>query len=250
MSMAFENSQAARVCTVCFANDIDVMLDYARRRGSGEKVHDLGRPFRDIIRNQNRGEWWTRAARLLEAEGQGQKAAVVPPPEIASNAEGECVVPDRCRHSSYIAYVLAKKLEVEMHEEALRRGTRLHVFRPAVDDDGVDVIFRCNNISRAIQEKSSSAECAGNPVGVNRALQTHPGGCVVMMVQGKDGRLRYEFLGGKEPVDLKSYPSKRHTKGNAQGFKAERSAIAKVPRNAFVAVSGIAELFDLLFGPR
>jgi hypothetical protein len=68
-----------------------------------------------------------------------------------------------------------------------------------------------------------------------------------MMSEGEEGRLRYAFFGDKQAVDLSSYASKRHTKANAQGFKAERPAVAEVPRTKFTPVRGIYELFDLLF---
>jgi hypothetical protein len=64
--------------------------------------------------------------------------------------------------------------------------------------------------------------------------------------------LTYLALGGApgEPLgDLSIHPIARHTKGNAEGFKAERPALREVPRSAFTPLSTIAALSDWLFGP-
>ena len=227
------------------------MIDHANRRLEGQTVPELGRVFREIVLNQNRGDWWRRALRLLQDEKLRRESRSTAPANSAAAlqddkaaSEGDC--PDRCRHSSYYALVYETRWLAEMHQEALRRGMRLAVFRPDVDDEGVDLLLRCNGIFRAVQEKCT-AEGRSNCVGVNRGLQAYPGGCAVMMSEGEEGRLRYAFFGDKQAVDLSSYASKRRTKANAQGFKAERPAVAEVPRTKFTPVRGIYELFDLLF---
>jgi hypothetical protein len=55
--------------------------------------------------------------------------------------------------------------------------------------------------------------------------------------------------GPRQPLpDLSGFPVATHTKGNAEGVKAERPNIRVIPQRAFTELATTAELSDWLFG--
>jgi hypothetical protein len=138
----------------------------------------------------------------------------------------------------------------------LRRGQRMDVLRADVDAAGYDVVLQCQRVMRHIQLKSTVLGGKTQEQKVHTALAEHASGCVVWVVlnPGEKWRARLEYLvfGGAPGTALQgldSFPVATHTKGNAQGFKAERPHIRVVPKSAFTRLSSTAALSDWLFGP-
>jgi hypothetical protein len=158
--------------------------------------------------------------------------------------------------SSYREQLVEYLFLSELLQDAwLRRGQRIDVLRADVDGAGYDLVAECQGVVRHVQMKSTVVGGTTRSQKVHTALASHRSGCVVWLVleRAHENRLRMSFLalGGRpgEPLrGLDSYPVARHTKANADGFKAERPAIREVPRAAFVSLPDMAGLSDWLFG--
>jgi hypothetical protein len=125
--------------------------------------------------------------------------------------------------------------------------------RPEVDSGGYDLVIACNRVIRHVQLKSSFRDASTGRQSVNVRLAEKPSGCVVWVVFDARTLALGPFLwfGGPpgEPLpDISPYPVARHTKGNAQGVKAERPNIRVLTRAAFEPVASVPELVRRLFG--
>ena len=137
-------------------------------------------------------------------------------------------------------------------------GKTVEVLRSEVDSSGYDVVFECNGILRHVQLKTSKADAKASGQKVNVALANKPGGCIVWLVRHEDRetcrvRLSYLFFGGKAGQRLPSlegFKVAKHTKANAEGVKAERTAVRIVPKSRFVPISSTRELVECLFDLR
>jgi hypothetical protein len=135
-------------------------------------------------------------------------------------------------------------------------GKSAEVLRSEIDDSGYDVVFDCNGIMRHVQLKTSRADAKTAVQKVNIALANKPSGCLVWIMRHEDHdvfrmRLGYLFFGGDagQPLpSLDEFKVAKHTKGNAQGVKIERSAIRVVPKGQFRFVPMTRELVARLFG--
>lgn len=135
-------------------------------------------------------------------------------------------------------------------------GATVEVLRSEVDAYGYDLVLCCNDVIRHVQLKNSKHDAKTKVQKVNVALAKKPGGCVVWIFRDDRsgvGRmdLSYRFFGpkaGETPLSLAGFKVARHTKGNAEGFKANREAIRLVPITKFSEVIDIGELVKMLFG--
>lgn len=62
----------------------------------------------------------------------------------------------------------------------------------------------------------------------------------------------YLFFGeapGEPLPDLSPFAVAKHAKPNAQGVKTPRPEIRVIPKGQFAKYAGIAELYEVLFGP-
>lgn len=137
----------------------------------------------------------------------------------------------------------------------LRRQQPVNVLRADVDAAGYDLVLECQQVIRPVQLKSTVVGGKTRDQKIHSALASQQSGCVVWIVlepaEKHRVRLTYLALGGEpgSPLgDLSGYPIAKHTKGNAEGIKAERPAIREVPKTAFTAFASIAELSNWLFG--
>ena len=85
------------------------------------------------------------------------------------------------------------------------------------------------------------------------SLGNKPSGCVVLIQFDKESLSLgpYLYFGGApgDPLpSLADHKIAKHTKGNAQGVKAERPNIRTVPNSAFTKIKSIHELYLQLFG--
>jgi len=137
----------------------------------------------------------------------------------------------------------------------LRRRQPVNVLRADVDAAGYDLVLECQRVIRHVQMKSTVEGGTTRIQKVHSALASQQSGCVVWIVlePGEEHRVRLTYLAlggtpGSPLGDLSGYPVAKHSKGNAEGIKAERPAIREVPRSAFTAFPSMAELSNWLFG--
>ena len=135
----------------------------------------------------------------------------------------------------------------------IRGDWRLEVLKPQVDDSGYDLVLEANGIVRHVQLKASFRGSTVDKAKVNALLAAKPSGCVVFVwFDAKTLELGpFAFFGGEpgEPLpDVSGMKVGRHTKGNAQGVKAERPNIRDLPLSRFEKLPDIdavvAKLFD------
>ncbi len=161
---------------------------------------------------------------------------------------------DHSVNSSYREKLIEHLFVAEVLRYLWRRGvTTAEFLRPEVDNGGYDLVVDCNRIIRHIQLKSSRRGAATARQTVNVRLADKPGGCVVWVQFDENTLALGPFLWfGGEPgqrlPDVSTFPTARHTKGNAQGIKMERPNIRVLPRTAFESVASVPELVERLFG--
>lgn len=137
---------------------------------------------------------------------------------------------------------------------ALLLKTRIpfEVLRSEFDANGYDLVVEAGGILRHIQLKAGRLGGKRANVGINTALSSKPGGCVVwMMVDEATLKLGpFYWLGGApgEPLPPLGEKVARHTKGDATGAKALRPALRVVPKGRFARLETIEEVAERLFG--
>jgi hypothetical protein len=143
-----------------------------------------------------------------------------------------------------------------LQEGWLNRHQTVEVLRSEVDNSGYDLVLECGDVTRHVQLKSSRADSRTARQTVNIKLARKPSGCVVWLLYKEDttsGRVKLDYLffggGPDEPLpSLGSFKVGRHTKADATGHKSERPGTRVIPKQRFVALCGIKELMDVLFG--
>lgn len=135
----------------------------------------------------------------------------------------------------------------------LRGDWRLEVLKPQVDDSGYDIVLEANGVVRHVQLKASFTGSTIRDAKVNALLAAKPSGCVVFMwFDQKTLDLGpFAFFGGapgEKLPDITGMKIGRHTKGNAQGVKAERPNIRTVPLSQFEELRDIDDVVERLFG--
>lgn len=130
--------------------------------------------------------------------------------------------------------------------------TPLEVCKPQVDASGYDLILQCGGALRHVQLKTSMGGSARRDVNVQMELANRVGGCVIWTRFDPATFAPTEFLwlGGApgQPLpEISGYRIAKHTKANAQGFKAERLSHRRVPQTAFTRLTSVSELLTRLF---
>jgi hypothetical protein len=130
---------------------------------------------------------------------------------------------------------------------------RLEVLKPQVDDGGYDLVLETRDVVRHVQLKATFKGSKVRRFTVNIGLARKPSGCVVcMLFDQKTLSLGPFFWFGGEPnaplPDLSSFAIARHTKGNAQGVKANRPNMRVLPLTAFEPIGTVPLLAERLFG--
>ncbi|MGA1801434.1 hypothetical protein [Rhizobium sp. HT1-10] len=126
------------------------------------------------------------------------------------------------------------------------------ILKSEFDAGGYDLVLTCRYVTRHIQLKVSIEGGARAHVGVNLRLSEKPSGCVIWIAVD-DGLAFKGFLWfgdqpGKPLPDMSEMNVVKHTKGNAQGVKAERIGHRLVKRNKFLMVDGLDSLLVHLLG--
>ncbi len=125
--------------------------------------------------------------------------------------------------------------------------------KPQVDDGGYDLVLEVSSVIRHIQMKSAFHRAKTAKVPINIALANKPGGCVIWTYFELNTLEFTEFLWfggqpGERLPDLSGYKTGKHTKGNAEGIKAERRNIRDIPKSKFERLSNIDQVVAHLFG--
>ena len=157
-------------------------------------------------------------------------------------------------HSSYREKLVEHLFVGELLRHLwLRQIVSVSVLRPEVDNAGYDIVLTQGRTVRHVQLKCSRHGARAASQSINTSLGLQPSGCVVWLdIDPQLGFARFGWFGGAPGAPLPSldkYPIAKHTKANAQGVKALRPAIRKVPKSEFTFLPDIAGLIDVLFGP-
>ena len=135
-----------------------------------------------------------------------------------------------------------------------RNVTDVEVLRSELDAGGYDVVMTRGTTIRHIQLKTLTVGGKAAGVSIGLKLAARPSGCVIWIVVTSDLEIEsYLWFGGKPGTALPgidAFPAARHTKGNAQGLKADKPNHRFVPKRAFVPLATIGEVVDALFGPQ
>ena len=135
----------------------------------------------------------------------------------------------------------------------LRGPIVAEVMKPQVDATGYDIAIECLGVLRHVQLKSSSRSAKTARQKLHVELGSKPSGCVVWIQFDPETLELGPFLFfGSEPghrlPSLKEFPVARHTKGNADGYKAERPEIRVVSKAKFLKLDSIEAVVHALFG--
>lgn len=134
----------------------------------------------------------------------------------------------------------------------LHHGAELEVSQPSIDRSGHDVVLEANGITRHVQLKTSSIHASASVQKLHVGLADKPSACAIWIrFDPSDMRLdSFLFFGNPPGVrlsGLEAFNIARHTKGNAQGIKAERRNIRIVPKSRFRRIETVSELYAALF---
>jgi hypothetical protein len=133
----------------------------------------------------------------------------------------------------------------------LKGDYNLEISKPEVDASGYDIIAEANGIIRHIQLKTSLKGSSTSNQKVHLALSGKPSGCVIWIFFNKQLNLiEFLFFGGRpnEPLpDISGFKIAKHTKGNAQGKKAERPNLRVINKGQFTKYDSLDKLYENLF---
>jgi len=222
------------------------MLQYAKdyiAKGS-TSVQPLGKTFRDIVGTRNRKNWWTQASVVINKY-------------IGSQTKTDNISPkpfrlDRSYHSGYFEKLAEHLFLADLLKHSIKAQKPLiEISKPEADIFGYDLVLTCNRVIRHIQVKSSTSTGKVQYHKIHENLKNYPSACVVWIVIDEKFDLEYRFFGNTpgEPIpDLSEFHYAQHTKGNANGEKALRKNIRKIPKSKFEKLADIKELETKLFG--
>jgi hypothetical protein len=140
-----------------------------------------------------------------------------------------------------------------MKQMWLRSFPNLEASKPQADKGGYDLVLESGRVIRHVQIKSSGHGARVVSQKVNVKLASKPSGCVVWVRFEPENLDLGPFLrfGGtpNQPLpSLSHFRVAKHTKGNAEGRKAERPNIRVVPKSHFTSLATIDDVIDRLFG--
>lgn len=156
-------------------------------------------------------------------------------------------------HSSFREKLIEHLFISEMLKLSWLKGDcQLEVMKPEVDNAGCDVVLELNNVIRHIQLKASKLGGKTSRQNINVRLATKPSGCVIWIVFDEDTLelCSFYFYGSEagQPLnDLGNVRVAKHTKGNAEGIKAERPNIRSLNKGQFTRYDDIGALYNVLF---
>lgn len=161
--------------------------------------------------------------------------------------------PNHAEHSSYREKLIEHLFVAELLKRAWRHHQcSLEVAKPEVDNAGYDLILEMSGCLRHIQLKTTVIGGKAATQTVHAKLADKPSGCVVWIYFDEKtmGLGPFYFFGaeaGKPLPNLKQFRIATHTKGNKDGFKAERPNIRVIPKGVFHKIDSVEKLFSQLF---
>ncbi|MBD9481839.1 hypothetical protein IB229_02570 [Pseudomonas sp. PDM14] len=128
----------------------------------------------------------------------------------------------------------------------------LEISKPEVDRSGYDLIAEANGYIRHIQLKASFVGSSTAQQNIHVSLAKKPSGCVVLVYFNCETLelgpfLYYGAAPGQPLPSLESMKVAKHSKGNAQGAKAERPNIRVLKKALFIEFKDIQGLYRQLF---
>lgn len=132
------------------------------------------------------------------------------------------------------------------------RDFSLEISKPEVDNAGYDLIAEANGFIRHVQLKAAFVGAHTARQNIHVSLASKPSGCIIWVYFNAETLELGPFLffGGKasEPLpDISQFKVAKHTKGNADGVKAERPNIRIVNKGDFKKYTSIDNLYNALF---
>lgn len=116
----------------------------------------------------------------------------------------------------------------------------VEVLRAEFDAGGYDLVISRRALTRHVQLKAMRLGSSTRWQNLSLKLQERASGCVLCFEIDDDLNVTgYYWLGAApgEPLPpIDGYRTTRHAKGNAQGVKAERPALRKIPMKAFTLI--------------
>lgn len=158
------------------------------------------------------------------------------------------------KNSSYRERLLEHLFVGELLKMSWASGDcTLEISKPEVDRSGYDLIAEANGVIRHIQLKATFVGSSTTSQKVHISLGGKPSGCVVLirfdkLTLGLGPFLYFGGAAGQPLPSLANHKVAKHTKGNAQGVKAERPNIRTIPNSAFTKIDTIDQLYVRLFG--
>jgi hypothetical protein len=134
-----------------------------------------------------------------------------------------------------------------------QRGRRdIELLRAEFDAGGYDIVIECGQVTRHIQLKTLNTSGKRAHFDLRVRLQARPSGCAVVLVVSSaldlDHFLWFGGLPGQPLPDITDMKPAKHSKGGANGVKAERPDLRLVPRRHFKKIDTIDDLLVRLFG--
>jgi hypothetical protein len=126
----------------------------------------------------------------------------------------------------------------------------VEVLRSEFDAGGYDLVMTCGQTVRYIQLKTTLVGGKAASIKVCLKLMNRPKGCIIwVFITPKLEIKEYRWFESKQFLEIKARPAK-HTKGNAQGKKAEKPQQRTISRGAFDEPCKLPDLMEKLFGQR
>jgi hypothetical protein len=132
-----------------------------------------------------------------------------------------------------------------------RHDCSLEIAVPEVDK-GYDVIAETDGVLRHIQLKTAQVSSTTSNWKISMNLAKKPCGCLILIYFDEKLKLGpFYFFGGKAGErlpDVSGCKIARHSKGDKEGYKAERANIRALQKGQFTArYDSIEKLYDELF---
>lgn len=156
-------------------------------------------------------------------------------------------------HSSFREKLIEHLFVGELLKLSWGQGScSLEVAKPEVDNQGCDLIVEDKGIIRHIQLKAAHLNAATTRQKIHVGLAKKPSGCVVWICFNEKTLELGPFLffgaaPGYPLPDISDFRVAKHTRANAEGFKAERQDIRVVSKGQFRRFETISELYGGLF---
>lgn len=157
-------------------------------------------------------------------------------------------------HSSYREKMIEHLFVGELLKYSWKDGScNIEISKPEVDQAGYDLVVEKGSVIRHIQLKCTELKSSTANQKVHVKLAEKPAGCVLWIVFDESTMELGPFLfygnAPGQPLDsLEGLTVAKHTKGNAEGVKAERPNVRVLTKGKFEKMESVSGLMGRLFG--